>query len=136
MSTTDTISPVAITNQELRLKSNLVTDERFNTLPPEDRWMVAAACADETTELFFSDEFDDVVAAKMICLDCPVRARCLDAAVERKEQFGIWGGHLFEGGRIVLEKRRRGRPRHVPRAEDTLPTVELPSAYRDLVTTA
>lgn len=102
-------------------------------MPPVDRWILDAACRDMDTEAFFSIELDDVAAAKRVCLDCPVRSRCLDAAVERGEQYGVWGGHLFVAGRIVLTKRRRGRPPRNPRPGDTLPEVEVPEAYRALV---
>lgn len=101
------------------------------TLP--DRWMLEAACRDQDTAVFFSVELDEVAAAKRTCLDCPVRGRCLDAAVERGEQYGVWGGHLFVAGKIVLTKRRRGRPPRVPRPGDSLPEVEVPEVYRDLV---
>ena len=40
---------------------------------------------------------------------------------------------LFVAGRIVLSKRRRGRPPKTPRPGDTLPEVEVPEAYRPLV---
>ena len=97
-------------------------------------WELQAACRDLDTTLFFSDDLDDISDAKRICLSCPVRARCLDAAVERGEQYGIWGGHLFVAGRIVLHKRRRGRPPKTPRPGDRFPEVEVPDAYRRLVT--
>jgi WhiB family transcriptional regulator, redox-sensing transcriptional regulator len=96
-------------------------------------WLPDALCADLDTSLFFSDELDDIAAAKRTCLDCPVRRRCLDAAVERGEQYGVWGGHLFVAGRIVLSKRRRGRPPATPRPGDTLPEVPVPAPYRRLV---
>ncbi len=96
-------------------------------------WETQAACRDLDTELFFSDDLDEISAAKRICLACPVRTRCLDAAVERGEQYGIWGGHLFVAGRIVLHKRRRGRPPKTPRPGDRFPEVEVPDAYRRLV---
>jgi WhiB family transcriptional regulator, redox-sensing transcriptional regulator len=107
-------------------------DEHFG-LTPVDRWILDAACRELATADFFSIEMDDVAAAKRICLDCPVRRRCLDAAVERGEQYGVWGGHLFVAGRIVLTKRRRGRPPRIPRPGDALPEVEVPDAYRPLV---
>jgi WhiB family redox-sensing transcriptional regulator len=97
-------------------------------------WELRAACRDLDTALFFSDDLDEISEAKRICLACPVRSRCLDAAVERGEQYGIWGGHLFVAGRIVLHKRRRGRPPKVPRPGDRFPEVEVPDAYRRLVT--
>ena len=96
-------------------------------------WEVQAACRDLDTTLFFSDDLDEISAAKRICLACPVRTRCLDAAVERGEQYGIWGGHLFVAGRIVLHKRRRGRPPKTPRPGDRFPEVDVPDAYRRLV---
>lgn len=30
--------------------------------------------------------------AKRICAACPVRMECLEAAIERNERFGVWGG--------------------------------------------
>ena len=114
----------------------MTTIERLDELaPPEpDPASDLALCADMGTELFFSDDLDDIAEAKRLCLACPMRTACLDGAVERGEQYGIWGGHLFVAGRIVLSKRRRGRPPKVPRPGDTLPDVEVPEAYRPLVT--
>jgi WhiB family transcriptional regulator, redox-sensing transcriptional regulator len=97
-------------------------------------WEQQAACRDLDTALFFSDDLDEISEAKRICLACPVRGRCLDAAVDRGEQYGVWGGHLFVAGRIVLHKRRRGRPPKTPRPGDRFPEVEVPDAYRRLVT--
>lgn len=103
-------------------------------LAPADLWLLEANCRDLDTAHFFSDDLDDIAEAKRVCLACPVRTRCLDAAVERGEQYGVWGGHLFVAGRIVLSKRRRGRPPKVARPGDTLPEVEVPEVYRRLVT--
>jgi WhiB family redox-sensing transcriptional regulator len=98
-------------------------------------WESLAQCRDLATSAFFTDDLDEIAEAKRVCLSCPVRTDCLDAAVTRREQYGIWGGHLFVAGRIVLSKRRRGRPPKVPRPQDTLPEVEVPVAYRRLVAT-
>lgn len=102
--------------------------------PTSDAFGAAAVCSDAPTGLFFSDDLDDIAEAKRMCLACPMRRRCLDAAVDRGEQYGIWGGHLFIAGRIVLSKRRRGRPPKAPRPNDSFPEVEVPEAYRRLVT--
>ena len=96
-------------------------------------WEREALCRDMATERFFSDDLDDVAEAKRTCLACPVRTPCLDHAVGRREKYGVWGGHLFVDGRIVLSKRRRGRPPKVPRPQDVLPEVEVPEPYRRLV---
>lgn len=96
-------------------------------------WEHAAACRGLQTADFFSDDVDDISAAKRVCLRCEVRSECLDSAVARKEQFGVWGGHLFVAGRIVLSKRRRGRPPKAPRPQDAFPEVAVPAPYRSLV---
>ncbi|MEZ5382131.1 MAG: WhiB family transcriptional regulator [Microthrixaceae bacterium] len=97
-------------------------------------WEARAACADtsgQLTRLFFSDELPDIAAAKRICADCPVLAQCLEAAVARNEQFGVWGGQLFVGGKVVHFKRARGRPPKNPRPEEHLPQVPIPEHLRE-----
>ncbi len=78
----------------------------------------AAACNDGTTdlvELFFSEDLHDIARAKHLCTTCPVRRPCLQAALERHEPCGVWGGELFVNGRVLAHKRRRGRPpKHRP----------------------
>ena len=34
------------------------------------------------TELFFSEQLDDIAAAKAFCLECPVKDDCLDGALD------------------------------------------------------
>src|ERR1700704_5207796 len=79
----------------------------------EPDWQELARCNDGTgsmSELFFSEQLDDIAAAKAFCLGCPVRDECLDGARERREPWGVWGGELFVHGKIVAQKRKRGRP--------------------------
>ena len=40
-----------------------------------------------------------------------MRAKCLSGALSRKEPTGVWGGELFEDGKVIQEKRAPGRPR-------------------------
>ena len=77
-----------------------------------------ARCADghgTLTALFFSDENVDIARAKAICTRCPLSSSCLEGALERLEPWGVWGGELLENGRIVLDRRPRGRPSVLPR---------------------
>lgn len=58
-------------------------------------WMRYGACAGtDYPDLWFPERAGRVdprvKAAKAICLDCAVRAECLDYALERGE-VGIWG---------------------------------------------
>ena len=67
------------------------------------------------THLFFSDEPIATARARAICSKCPLSAACLEGALERAEPWGVWGGQLIETGRIVADKRPRGRPPKHPR---------------------
>ncbi|MDF9716612.1 WhiB family transcriptional regulator [Nocardioides sp. ChNu-153] len=71
-------------------------------------------CRRGDAELWFAESPGDVEAAKALCLDCPVRAPCLDGALERREPWGVWGGELFAQGVVIPRKRPRGRPRKNP----------------------
>lgn len=75
-------------------------------------------CWTADPELFFAEGVDNVEAAKQLCGACPIRQRCLEAALERAEPWGVWGGELFDRGVIVPRKRPRGRPRNADRARD------------------
>lgn len=68
-------------------------------------------CRVNDPELWFAESPTDVEAAKALCTDCPVRARCLAGALGRREPWGVWGGELFLQGVVIPRKRPRGRPR-------------------------
>ena len=101
-------------------------------------WENDAACrqANVAADLFFSEDLGDIAAAKRICAECPVLGQCLEGALERREPWGVWGGQLFLNGRMVAQKRRRGRPPKVARPEDQLPVVPIPAHLRELASTA
>ena len=97
------------------------------TFEPE-LWRNDAACArlGVPTGVFFSDPLGDIAQAKRICADCPTMVACLEAALTRNEPWGVWGGQLFRNGKMLANKRRRGRPSKVPRPEEQLPEVPIP----------
>ena len=90
----------------------------FTTIPDnqttgQEAWRTEARCASGDGTLaatFFSEELQDIAAAKRICAECPVMADCLEGALERYEPYGVWGGQLFLNGKVLTNKRRRGRP--------------------------
>ena len=91
----------------------------------EELWRVEARCADgaaSLTTLFFSEALDDIARAKAFCAGCVVREECLGTAISRREPWGVWGGELFVNGKVIANKRRRGRPPKTPRPEAALPT--------------
>ncbi len=96
-------------------------------------WEALAACSGQSQSLidtFFSDEPVDITEAKLICESCRVLERCLEAALDREEQFGVWGGQLFINGAIHQTKRGRGRPPSTPRPQDLIPLIDVPVRLR------
>jgi WhiB family redox-sensing transcriptional regulator len=67
-------------------------------------WADSALCAQTDPELFFPGKGGTSAPAKRICAACPVRAECLQDALDRGERFGIRGG-LSERQRRKLAKR-------------------------------
>lgn len=95
-------------------------------------WQAKARCRDGNgtlTHLFFSEELIDIARAKAICSKCAVSAPCLSEALERAEPWGVWGGQLLANGRIVVNKRSRGRPPKHPRPALAVDEVPLPPHY-------
>jgi WhiB family redox-sensing transcriptional regulator len=69
-------------------------------IPLDRTWQPVALCRGNHSHLFFppstterKDERERrEVRAKSICRICPVKAQCLDYAMEIREPYGIWGG--------------------------------------------
>jgi WhiB family redox-sensing transcriptional regulator len=94
----------------VKLRQELI--DLVGTVEPPDDWD-AASCRSESedlTEVFFSDQIPDIIRAKQICFTCPLIEPCLEGALARREPWGVWGGQLFLNGRILTQKRKRGRP--------------------------
>jgi WhiB family redox-sensing transcriptional regulator len=103
-----------------------------------ESWQELARCAAiaEGNDVFFSEELQDIARAKSICAECPVMAPCLEGAIERREPCGVWGGQLFMNGKVLMVKRRRGRPPKVPRPEDQIPQIPVPEHLQPILRTA
>ncbi len=71
----------------------------------------ALPCQEADADLWFADDPRDLERAKAMCADCPLRAQCLQAALDRAEPWGVWGGEIFERGAVIARKRPPGRPR-------------------------
>jgi WhiB family redox-sensing transcriptional regulator len=79
-----------------------------------------ALCRDGSgsmTALFFSEQLDDIARAKAICARCTLAGPCLEGALRRREPWGVWGGSLFANGKVLAQKRKRGRPPKNPPAQ-------------------
>lgn len=116
-----------------------LTDNRLDPAVDDRTWWADAHCDDGAATmsgLFFSEELQDIAAAKGICAGCPVLAQCLEGAIERREPWGVWGGQLFLHGRVLATKRRRGRPPKTPRPEDHMPDIPVPEHLQAVLRTA
>jgi WhiB family redox-sensing transcriptional regulator len=82
----------------------------YSPLCPDD-----VPCRVQDPDLWFAETPADLELAKSYCQDCPARLACLAGALERREPWGVWGGEIFERGRIIARKRPRGRPRKTDR---------------------
>lgn len=76
-------------------------------------------------ELFFSEERSEVEVAKAMCVGCVERPDCLDGALERDEEFGVWGG--VEAGSSEWDAYSRRR-QLAPRAGRGVVSLGLPRA--------
>ncbi|MFD4366367.1 WhiB family transcriptional regulator [Rhodococcus sp. NPDC058521] len=68
-------------------------------------------CRGNDPDLWFAESPAQLEQAKALCAGCPIRTRCLDAALDRAEPWGVWGGEILDQGTIIARKRPRGRPR-------------------------
>lgn len=59
-------------------------------LPVFEPWMADARCAEVDPDLWFPEMGSKASTAKQICETCPVRAACLEYALQHQE-YGIWG---------------------------------------------
>lgn len=112
----------------------VTNDEPSTSTTGDESWRADATCAElgpDAADLFFSEELAEIAAAKRICAECPVLAPCLEGAIARAEPCGVWGGQLFENGRVLMQKRRRGRPPKVARPNEELPVVAVPVHLAD-----
>ena len=75
-------------------------------------WRAAAACRACDPDLFFPVSPSglaterQVAEAREVCARCPVRAECLEFALDTREPYGVWGGLNEDERRTLLRQRR------------------------------
>ena len=88
--------------QNIRRRNRTGTSALRPELRPigsEWEWQLNAACRGADSEMFFAPHNERLRArrqreakAKAVCMQCPVRVRCLQHADALDEEFGVWGG--------------------------------------------
>lgn len=83
--------------------------EHWLPTPDQVLWQDRALCREIGPEMFYATAAtrtgNDYGRAKAICAACPVKAECLDFALETHAVEGIWGG-MNEDERYAERKRR------------------------------
>jgi WhiB family redox-sensing transcriptional regulator len=101
--------------EELTPVLSCATETRPETetdlLDPLSKQAPPLPCRTENSDLWFAERPAELELAKAFCQACPARQSCLAGALERRELWGVWGGEIFDRGRILPRKRPRGRPR-------------------------
>lgn len=79
-------------------------------------WRESALCRQVDPELWFPEKGgDNGSQAKRVCGGCPVRAECLEFAVESGQRAGIWGGlNERELRQVRFARGMSEPPRRVP----------------------
>jgi WhiB family redox-sensing transcriptional regulator len=67
-------------------------------------WRVRASCRDVDPDRLFVKGADQR-KVKMVCLSCPVRTECLAEALDKRIEFGVWGGMTERERRSLLRRR-------------------------------
>lgn len=68
-------------------------------------------CRDVDPDLFYADSPAETECAKRVCLSCVRRLECLQGALDRAEEWGVYGGTDPDERRAML--RSHGRPTSV-----------------------
>ena len=74
--------------------------------PDQYVWMLNAKCRGVNPAEFFPSDGSGVEAAQRMCAECPVRAECLEYALEHRIDQGVWGGASERERRRILRRRR------------------------------
>lgn len=70
----------------------------------ERPWVTDSACIGFEVKIFFPGADGDARPALRICENCPVRAECLEYALESRQRYGVWGGTTERQRRRILRR--------------------------------
>lgn len=97
-------------------------------------WRDNAACPEEDPELFFPKGYEGpwklaIEQAKTVCRRCPVRAECLQFALDEHIGDGIFGGYTEKERRNLRRNTTRSRRRPRPKKPTQPPPATLEEAF-------
>jgi WhiB family redox-sensing transcriptional regulator len=68
--------------------------------------MSIGKCRDVHPAVFFPSDGVGVEVARKLCAECPVKAPCLEYAIENRIDHGVWGGASERERRRIIRQRR------------------------------
>ena len=81
--------------------------EPVTPLRPPD-WTEQAVCAEVGSDFWVPEKGESSRQPKNVCRGCPVRVDCLRHALDRPEEFGVWGGMSCEERELAAVERAKG----------------------------
>lgn len=69
-------------------------------------WMERGRCRGIDPNLFYSTESEDIERAIGVCATCEVVDKCLDYALDTRQDHGVWGGTSEKDRRAIIKERR------------------------------
>lgn len=69
----------------------------------DESWMDQSACRDKPPGMFFPSDGSGVIAAKKICEVCVVKEECLEFALSKRIDHGVWGGMSERERRRIIK---------------------------------
>jgi len=76
--------------------------------PDEYAWMFKGRCRTAEPGAFFPSDSAGVEIAQRACVECPVRAECLEYALVNHIEHGVWGGTSERERSRIRRQRRNG----------------------------
>jgi len=77
----------------------------INPNPLDEKWMLNALCRSMDPNIFYPSDGVGVDKAKAICSDCKVAEACLEYAIARGDDKGVWGGTSERERRRMMRSR-------------------------------
>lgn len=72
-------------------------------------WKLRGNCVGVDPDIFFPARGDSLDEAREVCRGCVVRTECLEAALDKGEKHGIWGGVSERERRLLRRDRLRAQ---------------------------
>jgi WhiB family redox-sensing transcriptional regulator len=84
------------------------------TMIATSSWWEQAACRSADPDLFFPVSagragHSELATAKAVCASCAIRRRCLEYALDTRQDHGVWGGTSEDERRAIVASRSRDR---------------------------